>query len=347
MGSCKSPEFGSPTREKTLKTCTRFSFFLILYLFAVDARAQEKLTFSYAALGGPNSIWNIAKDLGFYKKRGIDAEVVYIVSTTLGAAAVLSGHIQVGMVAGSGVVNTAAGGGELMAVACFVNVLDYELVVQTSIKSAEDLKGKSIGISRFGSVTDVAARAFLAELKLRPGEDVTVRQVGGAAERAAAFTRGAVAGFLSSTGSIYLLGENLPHRVLIRTADLKNPPPFPWICAVTTKSYLAKNRENVKKIVMALIEATHYFKSNKEGAKNIMRKYFPTANAAYLEDNYSATVRILERVPYVTRPGMESLIKDARKTNPGIKVTVNDLVDDTIVRELERDGFIDLVYGKK
>jgi hypothetical protein len=98
---------------------------------------------------------------------------------------------------------------------------------------------------------------------------------------------------------------------------------------------------------MALIEATHYFKSNKEGAKKIIGKYFSSANAAYLEDNYSATVRILERVPYVTRPGMESLIKDARKTNPGIKVTVNDLVDDTIVRELERDGFIDLVYGKK
>ena len=334
-------------REKLLRPWIRFSLFLTLCFFAAEARAQEKLTFSYAALGGPNSIWNIAKDLGFYKKHGIDAEVVYIASTTLSAAAVLSGHVQVGMVAGSGVVNTAASGGDLLSVACFVNVLDYELVVQPSIKTAEELKGKSVAISRFGSVTDVAARAFLAELKLRPGEDVSIRQVGGAAERAAAFTRGAVAAFLSSTGSIYLLGENFPHRVLIRTADLKNPPPFPWICAVTTKNYLARNRETVKKIVMALIEATHYFKSNKEGAKKIIGKYFPAANRVYLEDNYSATVRILERVPYVTRPGMEDLIQEARKTKPGIKVTVNDIVDDTIVRELERDGFIDLVYGKK
>jgi NitT/TauT family transport system substrate-binding protein len=334
-------------RDNTLRLWIRFSILWTLCLFATNTRAQEKLTFSYAALGGPNSIWNIAKDLGFYKKHGIDAKVVYIASTTLSAAAVLSGHIQVGMVAGSGVVNTAASGGDLLSVACFVNVLDYELVVQPSIKTAEQLKGQSIAISRFGSVTDVAARAFLAELKLRPAEDVTVRQVGGAAERAAAFTRGAVAAFLSSTGSIYLLGENFPHRVLIRTADLKNPPPFPWICAVTTKSYVAKNRGNVKKIVMALIEATHYFKSNKEGAKKIIAKYFPIASAAYLEDNYSATARILERVPYVTRLGMEKLIQEARKTKPGIKVTVNDIVDDTIVRELERDGFIDLLYGKK
>lgn len=324
-----------------------FSFTLLLVVIVANARAQEKLTLSYAALGGANSIWNIAKEAGFYKKRGLDVDVIYIQSTTLGAAAILSGHVQIGMVAGIGVINSVAGGADLVSVACFVNVLDYELVVQPSIKSAEGLKGKSIGISRFGSVTEVAARAFLSEFKLRPGEDVLLRQVGGAAERAAAFKQGAVAGFLSSTGSIHLLGEGLPHRVLIRTADLKNPPPFPWICAVTTKSYLAKARQNVKRLVMALVESTHYFKTNKDGTKKIIGKYFPIANAAYLEDNYSATVRILEQVPYVTRPGMENLIQEARKTNPAIKVTVNDVIDDTIVRELEREGFIESVYGKK
>jgi NitT/TauT family transport system substrate-binding protein len=321
---------------------------LLLWIFtiATSTVAQEKVNLSYASVGGANSIWNIAKEAGFYKKRGLDAEVVYIGSTTLSAAAVLSGHIQVGMVAGSGVVNTAAAGADLVSVACFVNVLDYELVVQAPITSPEALKGKSIAISRFGSVTDVAARAFLAELKLRPGEDVTLRQVGGTAERAAAFKQGAVAAFLSSTGSIQLLGE-LPHRVLIRTAELKNPPPFPWICAVTTKGYLSKKRDVVKGAVMALIESTHYFKTNKEGTKKIIAKFFPSANAAYLEDNYAATSRILERVPYVTRAGMENLIKEARKTNPAIKVTVNDVVDDSIVRQLEQEGFIDLVYGKK
>ena len=333
--------------EIKLRIWTRLIVTSLLLVIVANARAQETLNLSYAALGGANSIWNIAKEAGFYKKRGIDAEVVYIGSTTLSAAAVLSGHIQVGMVAGIGVVNSAAAGADLVSVACFVNALDYELVVQVPIDSAEKLKGKFVGISRFGSVTDVAARSFLAELKLRPGDDVVLRQLGGAAERAAAFRRGAVAGILSTTGSIHLLGEALPHRILIRTADLKNPPPFPWICAVTTKSYLAKKRETVKKVVMALIEATHFFKTNKDETKKIVAKYFPNANAAYLDDNHSATVRILERLPYVTRQGMEILITEARKTNPGIKVTVNDIVDDSIVRELEKEGFIDSVYGKK
>lgn len=335
-------------RSRRLTIATLFVLLVLSHTSVPAVYAQEpQVSVSYAALGGPNSIWNIAKDVGFYKKRGLNVDVVYIGSTTLSAAAVLSGHIQVGMVAGVGVINSAASGADLVSVACFVNVLDYELVVQPGIKSAEGLKGKSVAISRFGSVTDVAVRAFLSELKLRPGEDVTIRQVGGASERAAAFRNGVVAGFMSSTGSIHLLGEGLPHRILIRTSDLKNPPPFPWICAVTTKSYLARNRDNVKKIVMALTEATHYFKTRKEETKKIMGKYFPTANAAYLEDNYSATIRILERVPYVTRQGMENLLADARKTNPAIKVSINDVIDDSIVRELEKEGFIDALYAKK
>jgi len=228
-----------------------------------------------------------------------------------------------------------------------VNVLDFDLVVPVSIKSAADLKGKSIGISRFGSVTDVAARAFLAELKLRPGEDVAIRQIGGIPERATAFKQGVVDGYLPASGGIHLLGGALPHNVLLRMGDLKNPPPFPFICAATTKGYLARKKDNVKKVVMALTEATHHFKTNKENTKRIIGKFFPTANAAYLEDNYAGTSKILERVPYVSRPGMENLIVDARKTNPSIKVTVNDVVDDTIVRELEKDGFIDSVYAKK
>lgn len=270
-------------------TVLLFASVFLIHLSAPPVRSQERFTVSYAALGGANAIWNIAKETGFYKKHGLDVDVVFIDSSTISAAAVLSGHIQVGMVAGSAVINATASGADLVSVACFVNVLDFDLVVPASVKSAEDLKGKSIGISRFGSVTDVAARAFLAELKLRPGDDVIIRQIGGIPERAMAFKQGVVAGYLPTSGGIHLLGEALPHNVLLRMGDLKNPPPFPFICATTTKSYLAKKRENVKRVVMALTEAAHHFKTNKENTKKIIGKFFPTATAAYLEDNYIGT----------------------------------------------------------
>jgi len=209
------------------------------------------------------------------------------------------------------------------------------------------LKGKSIGISRFGSVSDVAARELLKGLGLRPMEDVKILQVGGASERAAGFSRGVIAGFPSPPGNVHLIPGGLPHRVLADMADLKKPYPLPFICAVTTKSYLAKNRSVVKRVMMSLIEGAHFFKTNKEGTQKIIAKYQRAANKAYLDSSYDSTVKIIERVPYTTREGMKIQLDQALKQSPGSKVTVDSLIDDSVVRELEKEGFIDRVYGNR
>jgi NitT/TauT family transport system substrate-binding protein len=321
--------------------------FMLVVIAPVLGQAQEKLRVAYSSTDTINQIWTIAQDAGFYKKHGLDVDLVYIGSTTIGIAAIVSHDVQVGNAAGSGVANAAVRGADTVSTGCVINVLAYELVVLDSIKSAEDLKGKSIGISRFGSASDVAARELLKGLGLKPMEDVKILQVGGASERAAGFSRGVIAGFPSPPGNVHLIPGGLPHRILADMADLEKPYKLPFICAVTTKSYLAKKRDVVKRILMALIEASHYFKSNKAGTQRIVAKYQRSANKAYLESSYQSTVKILERVPYTTREGMKIQLDDALKQSPGSKVTVDSLIDDSIVRELEKEGFIDKVYGKQ
>ena len=321
-------------------------FFLIVILSGY-ARAQDKIKIAYSSTDTLNQIWTIAQDAGFFKKNGLDVELVYIGSTTVGIAAIVAQDIQVGNAAGSGVANANVRGADTVSVGCTINVLAYELVVLDSIKTAEDLKGKSIGISRFGSVSDVAARELLKGLGLRPMEDVKILQVGGASERAAGFSRGVIAGFPSPPGNVNLIPGGLPHRILADMADLKKPYPLPFICAVTTKSYLAKNRSVIKRVMMALIEASNYFKTNREGAQKIVAKYLRGANKGYLDSSYESTVKIIERVPYTTREGMKIQLDEALKLNPGSKVTVDSLIDDSIVRELEKEGFIDRVYGRQ
>ena len=324
-------------------------FFLALLFMVVPwvrAEVQEKIRIAYSSTDTLNSLWTVADDAGFYKKQGLDAEVVYIGSTTVGIAAIVSQDVQVGNAAGSGVVNAVVRGADTVCVACFINVLAYELVVLDSVKSPEDLKGKSIGISRFGSVSDVAARELLKGLGLRPMEDVKILQVGGASERAAGFSRGVIAGFPSPPGNVNLIPGGLPHRVLADMSDLPRPYPLPFICAVTTKSFLAKRRPIVKRAVMALIETAHFFKNNKEATQKIVAKYLRGANKAYLDSSYASTVKILERVPYTTRDGMKIQLDETLKQSPGAKVTVDSLIDDSIVREIEKEGFIDKVYGK-
>jgi NitT/TauT family transport system substrate-binding protein len=329
------------------RRCARFLSAVWLSLIAVStASAQEKIRVAYSSTDTINQVWTVAYDAGFFKKHGLDVDLVYIGSTTIGIAAIMAQDIEVGNAAGSGVANAAVRGADTVSTACMINVLAYELVVLDSIKSPEDLKGKSIGISRFGSVSDVAARELLKGLGLRPMEDVKILQVGGASERAAGFSRGVIAGFPSPPGNVHLIPGGLPHRILANMADLSKPYRLPFICAVTTKSYLAKKRDTIKKAIMALIEATHYFKTNKEGTQKIIAKYLRGANKNYLESSYQSTVKILERVPYTTREGMKTQLDEALKQSPGSKVTVDSLIDDSIVREIEKEGFIDKVYGK-
>ena len=320
--------------------------FLLIAFPSPDAKSQEKIRLSYSSTDTINQVWTIAYDMGFFKKHGLDVDLVYIGSTTIGIAAIVAQDIQVGNAAGSGVANAAVRGADTVSAGCVINVLAYELVVLDSIKSAEDLKGKSIGISRFGSASDVAARELLKGLGLKPMEDVKILQVGGASERAAGFSRGVIAGFPSPPGNVHLIPGGLPHRILANMGDLEKPYPLPFICAVTTKSYLAKRRPTVKRVLMGLIEASHYFKTNKEGTQKIVAKYLRGANKAYLESAYQSTAKILERVPYTSREGMKIQLDEALKQNPGSKITVDSLIDDSIVREIEKEGFIDKVYGK-
>jgi hypothetical protein len=98
---------------------------------------------------------------------------------------------------------------------------------------------------------------------------------------------------------------------------------------------------------MALIEATHFFKTNKEQTQKLIARQLRGATKAYLETSYISSAKILERVPYTTREGMKIQLDEAAKQSPGSKATVDGLIDDSIVREIEKEGFIDKVYGKQ
>ena len=308
-----------------------------------DARGQEKVRLAHSALESSNAVWYLAQDRGFYKKHGLDVDLLFIPSTTTSVSSLVAGDVQMANASGGGVASAVVAGADLVLVSCYLNSLPYELVVDESIKSAEDLKGKSVGISRIGSASDVAARALIRGLGLEPDKQVPIMQVGGPTERAASFRTGRIAGFPSPPGIIHLT-KGMPFRILISTADFKKRFEFPYICAATTKSYLARQRETVKKVLMAHIEAVQFFKTQKEETKKIISKYSRINNEAYLEDAYTASAKLYDVVPLVTRAGAETQIKEALSRKPGAQLRVEDMVDDSIVRELEKSGFIDKVY---
>ncbi|HMA79503.1 MAG TPA: ABC transporter substrate-binding protein [Candidatus Binatia bacterium] len=323
--------------------------YLLLVLFlcgfglAGSVSAQERLKIAYSSADASNTVWFTALDAGFYRKYGLDVELIFIQSSTLSVSTVVSGDVQVANASGGAVASAAASGANLVMTACYVNTLPYELIVQESVKSPADLKGKSVGISRVGSASDVAARVLIKGLGLEPVKDVPILQVGGPGERAAAFRTGRIVGFPSPPGTIYL-AKGIPHRIMISTADFQKRYEFPYICSTTTKSYLASHRDTIKRLTMALIESTHFLKTHKEETKKFIAKYTRQDNPQYLEASYLANVKLHDRVPLVTREGTEVQIKEALARKPGASLRVDDIVDDSIVHELEKSGFIDNVY---
>jgi NitT/TauT family transport system substrate-binding protein len=324
--------------------CQRLAFIIAgLMLMWRDGYPQERIKISYSSVDAPNANWYIAEDKRLYQKYGVDTDLVFISSSTTNVAAVIAGSVKLGNISGGAIANAVVGGANLVGVGSFINTLPYELVVHESIKSPQGLKGKSVGISRVGSSSDVAARVFLKALGLEPDKDVSILQVGGSPERAAAFRTGRIAGFTSPPGTVELT-KGMPYRILISMGDIQKRFPFPYVCVTTTKNYLATNRQTIKRIMMALIDATHFFKTQKEESKRVFAKYSRQNNEAYLEGGYEGNVKLFERVPYVTREGMEIQLKEALARKPGATLKVDDVVDDSLLVELEKEGFIDRIY---
>ena len=328
------------------RICRRWTIlgyaFLTALLIGDSALAQQQ-SLAFSSVDSPNANWYIAKDRALYKKYGLDVELIYIPSSTTTISAVVAGSVAVGNISGGAIANAAVGGASVVAVGCFINTLPYELIVHESIRSAAQLKGKSIGISRVGSSSDVAARVFLKELKLEPDKDVAILQVGGSTERAAAFRTGRIIAFPAPPGVIHLT-HGMPHRVLASTADFPKGFPFPYVCPTASKSFLKNNRDTMKRLLMALVEGTYFFKTRKEESKKIMAKYTRHNNEAFLESAYQSSAKLFEQVPLVNREGMDIQVKEAVARKAGSMLKVEDIVDDSLVLELEKEGFIGRIY---
>ena len=313
-----------------------------LALVCQNAFAQQ-ISLAFSSVDSPNANWYIAKERQLFKKYGLDADLVFIPSSTTTIAAVMAGSVSVGNISGGATANAAVGGAAVVAVGCFINTLPYDLVVHESIRSAQQLRGKAIGISRVGSSSDVAARAFLKELKLEPDKDVAILQVGGSTERAAAFRTGRIIAFPAPPGTIHL-AQGMPHRVLISMADFPKGFPFPYVCPTASKSFVRQNRDTMKRLLMALIDGVHFYKTRKEDSKKIMAKFTRHSNEAFLEDAYQSSNKLFEQVPLVNREGMDVQVKDAVSRKSGSTLKVDDLIDDSLVLELEKEGFISRIF---
>src|SRR5881397_3797292 len=306
-----------------------FGAFLLLTIFLpkfqLAAAETKKIVFGYSSLGSmATGVW-MAKEIGAFEKYGIRADLIFISSGPVIMQALIGGDLQIANGATNAVINAVLNGAPIVGVAGTANRPYHRLWVQPEINRIEDLKGKTLGVTRFGSITDNLTRILLRKYGLEGA--VNVRQMGGTLEVAAAFQNRQIAGAV--TGDLRGPTQTVP-KILVRLIDMGIPYSMNMIAV--SRDLLKRNPETVEGVVRAYAEGVAFMNQNKERALKIIAKYAHLGDAKQVEDHYRDSVTYLDRIPRAEPEAVQTILEFMGKKG----VPVETFQDNSIIEKLTR-----------
>jgi NitT/TauT family transport system substrate-binding protein len=303
----------------------------------------EKMRFVYSAIGGSqSSVW-IPHEAGIFRKHGLDIELLYVAGGGRAAQVVQSGEVPMGIFTGGAVVNANLAGGDLVVVATGMNVITFFLIARPEVRSIEDLKGKKVGVTRFGSATDFALGYSENQWPIKRGRDFTVIQMGGMPEMMQALkSRALDAATLNAEFTILARKEGLKELVDMSTLGLS----FPTSSIVTTRSFIKRNENTVRKFVRGFVEGNHFAKTQRAASVEVFRKYIRNDDREYLNGLYDLYVlRYVPKIPYPSPESIKTVLDQMADKDPrAAAARPEQFIDARFFQELEREGFIQKLW---
>jgi ABC-type nitrate/sulfonate/bicarbonate transport system substrate-binding protein len=312
------------------------SLIFAAYVRIGSAAEGTRFLVSYGGTAGYQLPLWVNKELRFSKKYGVDLEIILIQAGSPNIQALLGGSLQLTQTAASSSVIGAARGAPVVIVATLENKLPMQLISRPEIKEPQQLRGKTIGINRFGGSNDAAVLMAIKAWKMDP-KDITMLQTGGTAARMAALLSNKVSATVQSYPEIYQ-ARKLGMNVL---ADIGDFGFYTNTSNIVTRSYLQQNRAAIKGFIKGQIEGMHYVKTNKEGSLKILRKHLQVTDAEAIEGTYEFFAKRLPRSPRTELEGIKNILVsiDAADKNPA------DFIDMSLIDEIEQEGFVKKLYG--
>jgi NitT/TauT family transport system substrate-binding protein len=328
----------------------RLNIFLIsLPLFfpvITPAQAQlKKLNIAYSATSPYQAPLIIAKQAGFFYKKGLDVSLIFTPGGSLGIQAMIGGDLAMVLSDGSSAVASSLAGADIVIIASLLNTFPYSLISLPEIKKVEQLKGAKVAVSRFGSATDLGVRMALAKLGLNPEKDVTLLQVGAQTARVAALQSKNVQATII-TPPFTLTARKQGYNTLIDMAQLNIP--FQLTALLTTRAFVKTHHDLTFSIVAALGQAVHFYKTEKEESIRILSKYLQTADREALEETYrEIALKVVPEKLYPTLPGLRTILDELAARNPKAKsARPEDFVDTSFVKSLDDEKFFEKLYKR-
>jgi NitT/TauT family transport system substrate-binding protein len=311
---------------------------------AAQAKPLTKVVSGYGSSEGGVAVLWFAKETKLFEKHGLDVVLVGMGAGSVSLRALIAHDLEIASLSGSGLVQAALQGADTILISAAINGFIFKVFGAPEITSPAQLKGKRLGVSRYGATSDFAVRLALKKWGLNPDRDVSILQIGTGQDTVRAMqTKMLDAGVMSGTSS--LIARKLGFRELGDLADLGLD--YPTSAIGTTKSYLQKNEGIVKEFMLAYIEAIHDFKRNKEAALTVLKKYTRNNDPEVLEDSYSFTASKYQALPIPTLEGIRTILTELSSTVPAAKnADPQQFVSYKIAREIEASGFIKRLYEK-
>ncbi len=319
---------------------------LALWLaLAIPAAAaqMETLNLSYSALVPSGAPFWIGQDLKLFEHEGLKTQIVYINAATRVMAAILAGEVQISLSGVGALVSAFARGSDPVALAGAVNKINVSIFARPEIRVPEDLKGKRMGITRFGGLYDFSATYALKKWGLQAGKDVVLIQVGDTSSLMNAMAGGSVqAATLQPPFTIR--AAQLGYRELMDLS--KSGLEYQNTVLLTTRGLVRKSPETFRKFLRGYSEALAVFHNQKETSLKIMARYLKGLDPVLLEKSYEAYKAWVPEIPYINRAGMETAIALTPAGGKEKEIMYADIVDESMVRELEQQGFYRTLYKK-
>jgi NitT/TauT family transport system substrate-binding protein len=306
----------------------------------------EKLTIGWSAVAGSQAPFWITKEAGLFEKNGLDVIMIYLDGGSRATQAMLSGDVPIAQVGGNASVVARLRGADVTLVGGLLNILAYSLVVSPEIKKPEDLRGKKLTVSRFGSNSDYATRKILLKWGLRPDLDVAVLQIpGGQPTRLAAIQSKQVQGMVAQP-PVTNLARKFNMNIIAQPEDFGGAYPTTPVSARI--SFIKDKRDTARKFTRALLEGIHVYKTQKEFSKKVIAKYIKTDDNDALEDSYQFFSRLVPPKPYPSADAVKEALAELGEKDPKARAAKpEDFLDMSLVKEFDDNGFIDALYKKR
>lgn len=316
---------------------------LLIALSAFAASAQEqRIRVGFSAMSGSMAWLWTAKEGGHFDQHGLKVDLVYVGGTAQLFQSMLAGEIAFGIGGGPAIIHANAQRRTIVGVAGSLNRMVMKIMASPQIKTPADIRGKRIAITRYGTTTDFSARLFLKNWAPAVEKEAVILQVGSIPNVLASLRSGA-----SQLGALsppaHLQAERLGFAELMDLSVRDIYYPYTYVTA--SAAFLERNSNLVRPFLAGAAEGIRRFKTDKNFAKRQIAKYLRVEDDKVLEETHQLFTDLFERVPYIKREGLTSLVQILAEADPKIEtVKIDSMVEDRFVRELESSGFIKNLY---